>query len=77
MCREQPSVRESISYARIISCYSSQRIGRGCAHCRMGWLRLVGSLKLQVSFAEQPYKQDYSAKETYNIKEPTHRSHSI
>jgi len=24
----------------------------------MGWLRLVGSLKLQVSFAEEPYKRD-------------------
>jgi len=25
----------------------------------MGWLRLVGSLKLQVSFANEPYKRDY------------------
>jgi len=25
----------------------------------MGWLRLVGSLKLQVSFAREPYKRDY------------------
>jgi len=25
---------------------------------RMGWLRLVGSLKLQVSFAKEPYKRD-------------------
>jgi len=24
----------------------------------MGWLRLVGSSKLQVSFAEEPYKRD-------------------
>ena len=24
----------------------------------MGWLRLVGSLKLQVSFAKKPYKRD-------------------
>jgi len=31
----------------------------------MGWLRLVGSLKL------------YSAKETYNFKEPTNRSHPV
>ena len=30
----------------------------------MGWLRLVGSLKLYVSFAKEPYKRDYSAKET-------------
>jgi len=25
----------------------------------MGWLRLVGTLKLQVSFAKEPYKRDY------------------
>jgi len=24
----------------------------------MGWLRFVGSLKLQVSFAKEPYKRD-------------------
>jgi len=24
----------------------------------MGWIRLVGSLKLQVSFAKEPYKRD-------------------
>jgi len=26
---------------------------------RMGWLRLVGSLKVHVSFAKEPYKRDY------------------
>jgi len=25
----------------------------------MGWLRLVGSLKLQVTFAKEPYQRDY------------------
>jgi len=25
----------------------------------MGWLRLVGFLKLQASFAKEPYKTDY------------------
>ena len=24
----------------------------------MGWLRLVGALKVQVSFAKEPYKRD-------------------
>ena len=35
----------------------------------IGWLRLVGSLKLQVSFAKEPYQRD-------NIlqKRPTNRS---
>jgi len=27
-------------------------------HVHMGWLWLVGSLKLQVSFAKEPYKRD-------------------
>ena len=33
---------------------------RGCMRsCTMGWLRLVGSFKWQVSFAKEPYKRDY------------------
>jgi len=44
----------------------------------MGWLRLVGSLKLQVFFAKEPYKRDWILpKETYNFKESTNRSHPI
>jgi len=49
----------------------------------MGCLRLVGSLKLYVSFAEYSLfcgallqKRSF-AKETYNFKEPTNRSHPI
>ena len=30
-----------------------------CIYIYIGWLRLVGSLKLQVSFAKEPYKRDY------------------
>ena len=30
-----------------------------CQSTTMGWLRLVGSLKLSVSFAKEPYKRDY------------------
>jgi len=29
-----------------------------CSYADMGWLQLVGSLKLQVSFVKQPYKRD-------------------
>jgi len=44
----------------------------------MGWIRLVGSLTIRVSFAKDPYKRDlYFAKETYIFKEPTNRSHPI
>ena len=44
----------------------------------MGWLRLVASLKISVSFAKEPYKTDlYSAKETDIFKEATNRSHPI
>ena len=42
----------------------------------MGWLRLVGSLKLYVSFAEYRFfYRSLFAKETYNFKEHTIRSH--
>ena len=44
--------------------------------CVMGWLRLVGSLKLQVSFAEYRLFYPFS-KETYHFKEPTSHSHPI
>jgi len=43
----------------------------------MGWLRLAGSLKLQVSFAKEPYKRDDILQDTYNLKEPTNRGHPI
>ena len=44
----------------------------------MGWPQLVGSLKMWVSFAKEPYKKDlYSAKEIYIFKEPTNRRHPI
>jgi len=44
----------------------------------MGWLRLVRSLKLQVSFAEyRLFCRALKKKETYNFKEPTNRSHPI
>ena len=44
----------------------------------MKWLRLVGSLKTKVSFAQEPYKTDvYSAKETYIFKEPTNHGHPV
>ena len=42
-----------------------------------GWLRLVGSLKLQVSFAEYHIFYRAFAKETCNFKEPTNRSHQV
>jgi len=38
--------------------YVTWRIWRLLIH--MGWLRLVGSLKLQISFAKEPYKRDYT-----------------
>ena len=44
----------------------------------MGWLWLVASIKLQVSFAKEPYKtRRYSAKETYHLIDPTDRSHAV
>jgi len=34
-------------------------------------------LKIQVSFAKEPYKRDNASKETYDFKEPTNRSHPL
>ena len=45
---------------------------------RVGWLRLVGSFKLQVSFAEYSlFCTALLQKRPYNFKEPTDRSHPI
>jgi len=43
-------------------------------HAHMGWLRLVGSFKLKVSLAKEPYKRDNTLQ---NFKEPTNHSHPI
>jgi hypothetical protein len=46
--------------------------------CGMGWLRLAGSLKIQVFFAEyRSLLQDSLAKETYIFKGPTNRRHPM
>jgi len=48
------------------------------AYLPMWWLRLVGSIKLQVSFAKEPWKKRWdSAKKTYDLIDPTNRSHPI
>jgi len=41
---------------------------------RMGWLWLVGSLKLQVSFAQEPYKRDYILQKRPNRSHPLHHT---
>ena len=40
----------------------------------MAWLRLVGSLQLQVSFAKAPYKTDDILQKKPILKEPNNRS---
>jgi len=45
-----PAYMHSFPYTYIRTC-------RGSRH-NMGWLRLVGSFKLQVSFAKEPHKRD-------------------
>ena len=47
-------------------------------YATIGWFRLVGSLKLQVSFAEYSlFCRAILQKETYDFKEPTNRSQPI
>ena len=43
----------------------------------MGWLRLVGSIKLKVSFAKEPYKRDDILQKRPMISSILHRSHPI
>ena len=45
---------------RVVETYDTDSGGNGRADAvvGIGWLRLVGSLKLQVSFAKEPYKRD-------------------
>jgi len=44
----------------------------------MGWLRLVGSIKLYVSFVKETYKRDYILqKETYNLIDHTNCCHPM
>ena len=57
---------------QILGAYRSEMI------CTMGWLRLVGSLKLQVSFATEPYERDHILKKRPIFFEgPTNCSHPI
>jgi len=71
----------NLTFENVTSCcWKCEVLARliDCGECDMGWLRLVGSLKLQVSFAKEPYQQDdILQKETYHFKEPTDRSHPI
>ena len=49
-----------ISYELLVtSCYATVQSEYSVQSEHMGWLRLVGSLKLYVSFAKEPYKGDY------------------
>ena len=48
-------VNQIIRMIRIMICVQITHLREKCI---MGWLRLVGSLKVQVSFAKEPYKRD-------------------
>ena len=47
------------SRANSVTCCNGYTVReKTCMIIHMGWLRLVGSLKLQDSFAKEPYKRD-------------------
>jgi len=71
-CWAKPSTGWQVLVLPKIRCEKSDGICGG-----MGWLRLVGSYKLYVSFAKEPCKRRYSAKEADDFKGPTNRSHPI
>ena len=43
----------------------------------MRWLRLIGSLKLLVSFAKEPYKRDYNLQKRAGARRPPKLPHAI
>ena len=45
-------------YVCVFACVCMRHVMRCCTHTDVGWLRSVGSLKLYVSFATEPYKRD-------------------
>ena len=62
-------------HTRVSRWASSSMVGQMCRR----WLRLVGSLKLQVYFAEYRLFSRALLQNThsYDFKEPTNRSHPI
>ena len=48
-----------MSNVRVTCHIRTSQTTRGCQRECMGWLQLVGSLKLYVTFAKEPYKRKY------------------
>ena len=48
-----------LSYVYTYDTSSWKRMLNHVANADMGWLRQVGSIKLLISFAKEPYKRDY------------------
>ena len=53
-------LKDRASYASLLPCsiLITRIVSLMTLASHMGWLRSVGSLKLQVSFAKEPYKRD-------------------
>ena len=60
MCTHSIYIQSVYRHATFLPLYAYHHsiIHETCVLFTMGWLRLVGSLKLQVSFAKEPYKRD-------------------
>ena len=70
------SIEEYEKYLRIVR-YMLLHLSDTASAC-IGWLQLEGSFKLQVSFAAYSlFCRALLQKETYNVKEPTDRSHPM
>ena len=69
---DNTNLQMNISTLQRITYYKSKKISHD-----MGWVRLVGSLKLCLFCKRDLSKRRYSAKETNHFKEPTNCSHPM
>jgi len=57
---DQNEMNESRWMSQIVMSHTYCRWSKDPSELHMGWLWLVGSFKLYVSFAKEPYKRDYT-----------------
>ena len=66
----QTQYARDLSYVYVhvhVHMHGHVRVDAHVSNTHIGWLRLVGSIKLQVSFAKEPYERDAILQKTPTI----------